>query len=140
MCTSDLPTLITYEALHKEGKQWGIPKVSLDKIDYVRDAGLRSLEITRDAGVKMGFGTDLLGECHHYQSGEFSRRAEVLTPLEIVRSATLGNAELFQREGELGVIAPGALADLIAIDGNPLEDLSLPEGQGEHMQIGRAHV
>mgnify|MGYP002525771929 CR=1 FL=1 len=130
-----VPTLITYEALHKEGKQWGIPQVSLDKIDYVRDAGLRSLEITRDAGVKMGFGTDLLGECHHYQSGEFSRRAEVLTPLEIVRSATLGNAELFQREGELGVIAPGALADLIAIDGNPLEDLSLLEGQGEHMPL-----
>ena len=60
-----VPTLITYEALHQEGKQWGIPQVSLDKIDYVRDAGLRSLEIARDAGVNMGFGTDLLGECDH---------------------------------------------------------------------------
>ena len=130
-----VPTLITYEALHKEGKQWGIPQVSLDKIDYVRDAGLRSLEIARQAGVKMGFGTDLLGECHHYQSGEFSRRAEVLSPLEIIRSATLGNAELFQREGALGVIAPGAYADLIAVDGNPLEDITLLEGQGEHLPL-----
>ena len=83
-----VPTLIAYEALHRDGEKFGIPKVSMDKVDYVRDAGLRSLEITRDAGVKMGFGTDLLGECHHYQSGEFARRAEVLTPLEIIRSAT----------------------------------------------------
>ena len=101
----------------------------------MRDAGLRSLEIARDAGVNMGFGTDLLGECHHYQSGEFSRRAEVLTPLEIIRSATLGNAALFQREGELGVIAPGAYADIIAVDGNPLEDITLLEGQGKHLPL-----
>ncbi len=130
-----VPTLIAYEALHQEGHKWGIPEVSLDKIDYVRDAGLRSLEIARDAGVKMGFGTDLLGECHHYQSGEFARRAEVLTPLEIIRSATLGNAELFQHEGELGVIAPGAYADLIAMDGNPLDDIALLAGQGEHLAL-----
>ena len=130
-----VPTLVAYEALHKEGRQWGMPQVSLDKIDYVRDAGLRSLEITREAGVKMGFGTDLLGECHGYQSGEFSRRAEVLTPLEIIRSATLGNAELFQHEGKLGVIAPDAYADLLAIDGNPLDDLSLLEGQGKHLAL-----
>ena len=130
-----VPTLITYEVLHREGKQWGIPQVSLDKVDYVRDAGLRSLEIAREAGVKMGFGTDLLGEGHHYQSGEFSRRAEVLTPLEIIRSATLGNAALFQREGELGVIAPGAYADIIAVDGNPLEDITLLEGQGKHLPL-----
>ena len=59
----------------------------------------------------------------------------MLTPLEIIRSATLGNAELFQHEGKLGVIVPDAYADLLAIDGNPLEDLSLLEGQGEQMPL-----
>ncbi|MCH8858864.1 MAG: amidohydrolase family protein, partial [Proteobacteria bacterium] len=130
-----VPTLITYEVLFNKGREWGMPQVSIDKLDYVRDAGLRSLEIARVAGVKMGFGTDLLGEGHDFQSGEFARRAEVLTPLEIIRSATLGNAELFQREGELGTVAPGAYADIIAIDGNPLEDISLLGGQGEHLAL-----
>ena len=130
-----VPTLITYEALHREGKQWGMPQVSLDKVGEVREAGLRSLEIARGAGVKMGFGTDLLGETHHYQSGEFSLRGRVLPPLEIIRSATVGNAELLNRTGDLGVVAPGALADLIVVDGNPLDDLKLLEDQGRHLTL-----
>jgi len=130
-----VPTLITYEALHREGKQWGMPRVSLDKLDTVRDAGLRSLEITRDAGVKTGFGTDLLGETHHYQSGEFSLRAQVLSPIDVIRGATLVNAELLNRVGELGVVAPGALADIIVVDGNPLDDIHLLEKQGKFLPL-----
>ena len=130
-----VPTLITYEALHREGEQWGMPAVSLGKLGAVREAGLQSLEIARAAGVKMGFGTDLLGETHHYQSGEFSLRARVLPAIEVIRSATVVNAELLNRVGELGVVAPGALADLIAVDGNPLENIALLEAQGEHLPL-----
>jgi imidazolonepropionase-like amidohydrolase len=52
---------------------------------------------------------------------------------EVIRSATIVNAELLNRAGEIGVIAPGARADLIAVDGNPLADISLLDGQGEHI-------
>ena len=52
---------------------------------------------------------------------------------EVIRSATIVNAELLNRAGEIGVIAPGARADLIAVDGNPLADISLLDGQGEHL-------
>jgi imidazolonepropionase-like amidohydrolase len=130
-----VPTLVTYEALHREGKQWGLPQVSIDKIKDVREAGLQSLEYAKAAGVKVGFGTDLLGETHHYQSLEFSLRAEVFSPFEVIQSATIVNAELLNRSGELGVLVPDALADMIVVDGNPLDDLTLLQGQGKHLLL-----
>jgi imidazolonepropionase-like amidohydrolase len=49
----------------------------------------------------------------------------VFTPVEILRQATSINASLLQRTGELGCIAPGALADLVAVDGDPLRDIGV---------------
>jgi imidazolonepropionase-like amidohydrolase len=59
--------------------------------------------------------------------------SEAMAPWDIIRSATTVNAELVNRTGELGVAAPGARADLIAVDGDPLADISLLDGQGEHL-------
>jgi imidazolonepropionase-like amidohydrolase len=103
------------------------------KLAEVREAGLRSLEILQSAGVKIGYGTDLLGPMHRHQSREFVIRAEAMSPFEIIRSATSVNAELVNRSGELGIVAPGARADLIVVDGDPLADISLLDGQGEHL-------
>ena len=82
--------------------------------------------------MPLGFGTDLLGETHAQQSREFSIRAQVLSPAEMLRSATIVNAAILSRVGELGVLAPGAKADLLLVDGDPLRDLTLLEGQGKH--------
>jgi hypothetical protein len=60
-------------------------------------------------------------------------RAEAMSPFDIIRSATTVNAELLNRSGELGVVAPGSRADLIAVDGDPLAYISLLDGQGEHL-------
>jgi len=128
-----VPTLVTYDALHRHGRELGFPEVSMVKLGEVCQAGLGSLEILKAAGVKIGYGTDLLGPMHRYQSREFVIRAEAMAPFDIIRSATTVNAELLNRSGDLGVVAPGALADLIAIDGDPLADLSLLDGQGEHL-------
>ena len=128
-----VPTLVTYDALYRFGRELGFPEVSMAKLTEVREAGLGSLEILQKAGVKIGFGTDLLGPMHRYQSHEFMIRAEVMSPFDIIRSATNVNAKLLNRAGELGVITPGARADLIAVDGDPLADLSLLDGQGEHL-------
>ncbi len=128
-----VPTLVTYDALHRHGQELGFPEVSMAKLGEVRKAGLQSLQILQSAGVKIGFGTDLLGPMHRYQSREFLIRAEVMSPFDIIRSATTINADLLNRTGELGVIAPGARADLITVDGNPLADISVLDGQGEHI-------
>jgi imidazolonepropionase-like amidohydrolase len=130
-----VPTLVTYDALRKFGRELGVGDESLAKLADVIDAGLRSLEILRKAGVKISYGTDLLGPMHQYQSREFVIRAEAMAPLDVIRSATNINAELLNRSGELGVIAPGARADLIAVDGDPLADISLLDGQGEHLCV-----
>jgi imidazolonepropionase-like amidohydrolase len=85
--------------------------------------------------VPIGYGTDLLGPMHKYQTREFVLRAEAMAPFDIIRSATIVNAALLNRTGELGVVAPGARADLIALDGNPLAGISVLDGDGEHLAL-----
>ncbi|HEV2334491.1 MAG TPA: amidohydrolase family protein [Stellaceae bacterium] len=130
-----VPTLVTYDTLHRFGRDLGFSEVSLSKLAEVREAGLASLEILQAAGVPVGYGTDLLGPMHRHQTREFVLRAEAMAPFDIIRSATMVNAALLNREGELGVIAPGACADLIAVDGDPLADISLLDGEGEHLAM-----
>jgi imidazolonepropionase-like amidohydrolase len=130
-----VPTLATYHALSAHGREFGFPEDSLAKLDEVLEAGTRSLEIARAGGVKMGFGTDLLGELHAYQGSEFALRAEALSAGEILAGATVVNAELMMRPGELGVVEPGALADILVVDRDPLEDLSVFGGQGEGLRV-----
>jgi imidazolonepropionase-like amidohydrolase len=128
-----VPTLATYDALHRHGRELGFTEANMAKLAEVREAGLSALEILQRAGVKIGYGTDLLGPMHRYQSREFVIRSETMAPFDIIRSATIVNAELVNRTGELGIVAPGARADLIGVDGDPLADISLLDGQGEHL-------
>ena len=130
-----VPTLIIFEGLKSEGAELGLPASSVAKIDDVRLFGKRSLEILRNAGVVMGYGTDLLGPLHRLQSEEFLLRGEVLPAHEVIRSATLDAARVLRMEGKVGCIIPGAFADLIAVKGNPLKDLSLLTKQGRHMPV-----
>lgn len=129
------PTLVTYEALNNEGASYGLPPSSVAKIDDVRLRGLESLEIMRQAGVTMAYGTDLLGAMHRHQSEEFVIRGRVLPAIEVIRSATVNAAELIGMPGKIGVIAPDAYADFIVVDGDPLADLSLLTGQGGHLPV-----
>ena len=130
-----VPTLVTYEANHRFGAAAGAPAFMLAKLDEVRLAGLDALALLVEVGVKIGFGTDLLGELHQYQSDEFTIRARVQKPVDILRSATSINAALVQRSNELGVVRAGALADLIVVDGDPLTDISVLCGQGERIPL-----
>jgi imidazolonepropionase-like amidohydrolase len=120
-----VPTLVTYEALAEDGPALGLPAASVAKIESVRKAGIESLGILRDAGVRMAFGTDLLGPTHVRQSEEFAIRSRVLTAQEILASATTVGAELVGMKGRLGVIAEGATADLLVVEGDPLRDITV---------------
>ena len=84
--------------------------------------GLRTL---RDAGVTVGFGTDLLGPLETHQRLEFAERAAVFESVDILRQATSINARILRQEGRLGCVAPGAFADLVLVDGNPLDDIAV---------------
>ena len=129
------PTLVTYDALKNEGASLGFPPDSVAKIDDVRLKGFESLEIMREAGTTMAYGTDLLGAMHRHQSEEFVLRGRVLPPIEVIRSTTVHAATLLRQEDRIGILAPGACADLIAVDGDPLADLSLLTRQGQHLPV-----
>lgn len=130
-----VPTLVTYDKLASEGSKLGFPPESVAKVDYVRLAGMESLSIMREAGLPMAFGTDLLGEMHRHQSEEFVIRGRVLPAHDVIASATYIAAKLLRLEGKIGVIAPDAYADMIVVDGDPLQDLSLLTGQGRHIKL-----
>jgi imidazolonepropionase-like amidohydrolase len=130
-----VPTLVTLEALAEEGASLGFPADSMAKIEGVRSAGLRSLEIYRNAGVKMAYGTDLLGPMHCHQSREFSIRVRALKPFEVLQSATVHAAELTGLAGRAGIVAAGAFADLIVVDGNPLQNIDVLGGQGDKLSL-----
>src|SRR5450830_897469 len=130
-----VPTLVTYDALARDGARLGLPADSVAKIESVRQAGRNSLNIYAEHGVQMGFGSDLLGEMHQDQSEEFLIRAEILGNMEAIRSATSIAAAILQREGELGAVRIGARADLIVVNGNPLDDIGLLAGQGKHLAL-----
>ena len=120
-----VPTLATYRALKEEGVAAGLPAELALKIDDVLDAGIRAVELAYRAGVQMAYGTDLLGAMHRRQLSEFMLRADVVSPADLVRAATVNGAKLLRREEELGRVEPGYRADLIVVDGNPLDDIRI---------------
>lgn len=130
-----VPTLITYDVLARTAADSGWSDEMLGKLERVRAAGLRAIELCRSAGAKIGFGTDLLGDSFDHQSEEFLIRSAIETPREIIRSATKINAEILQMTDELGVLKSGALADILILDANPFDDLNVLQNQGAHMPV-----
>ena len=129
------PTLVTYRKIIDLGPRYGLSADQLEKASEVADAGLESLAIAERAGVQTAFGTDLYLTPLEDQSEEFLIRAQVQSPAAILKSATVIGARLLRMEGRLGQIVPGAFADLLAVDGNPLEDLGLLQEQGARIPL-----
>ncbi len=128
-----VPTLATYDAMNKVGATTGVPESMRAKNEVVRVQGLKALELLKRHGVKMGLGSDLLGDMHRFQSDELSIRADVLGAFEVICQATAVGAEIVGMAGRLGVVSAGALADLLVVDGDPLQDISVLTGQGERI-------
>src|SRR2546421_9702099 len=127
--------LVTYFEMKKHAAEYGMNSDMLAKNDLVIDGALKSLEICKRHGVPVAYGTDLLGQLQVAQSDEFTLRAQVLSPAEIIRSATTTGAKILRLEGKIGCLKPGAFADVLAVDGNPLKDLTLLQGQGQHLSV-----
>jgi imidazolonepropionase-like amidohydrolase len=124
------PTLIA----HVMSKQLNfLPPDGAAKNDEVLEKGLRAMKMAVDAGVTVCYGSDLLGPMHFAQSKEFSVRSKVLTPLQILRSATVNAARLIMQEDRLGQIKEGFAADLVVLNENPLEDITVLDKVEEHM-------
>ena len=130
-----VPTTITYDALASEGAKLGFPPESVAKVEAVLGAARQALLIAAKAGVQVAYGSDLLGATHMHQSEELRIRAQAAGNAEAIRSATTIAARLLQHEGKLGVLAAGACADVLVVDGNPLDDIGLLLEQGAHLPV-----
>jgi len=130
-----VPTMAVIFATMEEGKRLGMTPESMDKLKIAYDAALGGLDHMRTAGVKMGYGTDLLGATYDQQCREFDIRARVFTPIEILRQATSIGAEILMEEGKLGCVAPDAHADLIVVDGDPLKNIGLLADSGRRLDL-----
>lgn len=130
-----VPTMAIIYALYELGPAMGVPAASQAKLNSVFDEALGGMDLMRKAGVKIGFGTDLLGDLYTRQCTEFSIRSQVFTPVEILRQATSISAEIMQMEGQLGCVTEGAFADLIVVDGDPLDDIGLLARNGDALPL-----
>jgi imidazolonepropionase-like amidohydrolase len=119
------PTLITYDQMASPKWAGYLPPESQSKNTEVLDAGLRALKLASEKGVSICFGTDLLGPLGQAQTHEFSLRARVLSPIEVLRSATITPARMFRKADTLGQIKEGFGADLLFLGADPLEDVTI---------------
>src|SRR4029453_4712275 len=110
---------------------------------WVPAPGLGPLGLAPRAGLPIAYGTDLLGGMHRRQLTELTLRAQVQPAADVLRSATTVAAPLVGLEGRGGGVAPGAWADLLVVDGNPLERLEVLTDPGRHLRLvmaaGRVH-
>jgi imidazolonepropionase-like amidohydrolase len=127
--------LVAYYAMKERAAQFGMIGESLEKNEHVLQGGLKSLEICKRHGIPVAYGSDLLGELHWDQSREFTIRQEVVSPIEIIRSATTIGAEVLRMPGKVGTLQAGAFADVIVVDGDPLKNLALLTDQGKHLSL-----
>jgi imidazolonepropionase-like amidohydrolase len=129
-----VPTMSIIFALVEQGRSLGFPPQSQAKVESVFDQAITGLDAMRRAGVKVCYGTDLLGRTYTDQCREFTLRSRVFTPLEILRQATSTAAEMMLLDGQIGCIKPGAQADLLLVDGDPLKDIGLLAADGRHLR------
>jgi imidazolonepropionase-like amidohydrolase len=135
-----VPTLAVLHLLTRMGEALGLTPVMRGKADELVRHAQQSLDSLCKAGAQIGFGTDLLGSLMDRQSQELVIRREVMGAADILRSATLVNAALLGESGRLGELVPGACADLIAVKGDPLEDIAVladPANMALVMKSGR---
>ena len=136
-----VPTLSTMHVITTQGEVLGLPPASLEKIKGVYERTLESIENCQRAGVKLGFGSDLLGSDYHgLQNDEFEHRGKVASPIDVLRSATSINAEILQMSGQLGCVSVGAKADLIVLSGDPLQDLCVFKDPANMLMIMKCGV
>ena len=114
----------------------GLPKSIVDNLRATVTKGKEVYRWAKSYGVPIAFGTDLWGpDAQKSQLREFEMRIELDDPANVIRSATRINAELLNQGGSLGVIAPGAYADLLVVDGDPLSDLTVMTNPQRNLKL-----
>ena len=132
-----VPTLTTYFLISAYGAAEKIPQRMIDKINKAKERGLESLKVARAAGLKICSGSDVLSSMQPFKSMELGLKAQVLGNHAAILSATRTNADLFGMADQIGTIEVGKLADLIVVDGNPLDDIGVLQDAAKVVYVMR---
>lgn len=123
-----------------EGEKLGVLEESLEKERQVGGVQRESFRKAVAAGAKVVFGTDAAIYPHGDNAKQFSRMVEFgMTPIQAIQAATSLAAEALGKPGELGCLAPGCAADVIAVAGDPLDDVSVLESVDFVMKDGAVY-
>ena len=118
------PTFISLVQRIESARDAHLSSAIVDNLKRTVSRGKQVYRWAKQYKVPIGLGTDLWGpEAQKSQLREFEVRMELDSPVDVIRSATAVNAELLMQNGKLGTIKPGAYADLLIVDGDPLTDL-----------------
>ncbi len=122
------------------GEQNGVPEENLNKERQVSKRQRESFTRAVKADVKMVFGSDAAIYPHGDNPKQLSRMVQFgMTPLQALQAATINSATLLKMETKIGQIQEGYLADIIAVPGNPLEDITIMEKVGFVMKDGHVY-
>jgi imidazolonepropionase-like amidohydrolase len=122
------------------GEKNGVPEENLNKERQVSKRQRDSFTMAVKAGVKMVFGSDAAIYPHGDNAKQLSRMVRYgMTPLQALQAATINSATLLGRESDLGLLEQGYWADIVAVRGNPLEDVSVLENVTFVMKEGKAY-
>ena len=121
-----VPTLIILEEIIRDGARKGTPAYAIAKAQAVEPERRTRLRKAYQAGVKFAFGTDATGDIHGRNAQEFKLMVDQLgvTPMDAIRMATSAAADLIGVGDDVGTVAVGKYADIIAVEGNPLDDVT----------------
>jgi imidazolonepropionase-like amidohydrolase len=136
--TALVPTLYRLDWQIEAAERNGAPPEQLAALTATRDAAQANVRRAIAAGVPIVFGTDATVYPHGLNAREFAVLVKLgMTPAQAIRAATLDAAALMGWDKRVGEIAPGHLADLVAVEGNPLEDVTVLEHVFKVMKGGR---
>ena len=135
-----VPTLIAPAAALADGQRGALTQAQYDKARAAAGNAEKSFAEAIRRGVKIAFGTDTGVSPHGRNAEEFALMVRNgMSPTLAIRSATVDAAELLGVTARAGTIEPGKEADIIAVDGNPIENIRLLEQVGFVMKSGRVH-
>ncbi|MET3803340.1 imidazolonepropionase-like amidohydrolase [Nakamurella sp. UYEF19] len=129
-----VPTLVTYDAMDRRGGDLGMAAISRQKNSEVLEAGRKAVELARGAGVRVGFGTDLMGPLEDEQLNGLRVQIEVDGVFLALQSATSVNADLIRRP-DLGRVQEGCAADLLVVDADVSQKPSVLWDGPEHRTV-----
>ena len=136
-----VPTLIILEEIVTDGARKGVPANSIAKAKAIAGDRRTRLKAAFGAGVKFALGTDATSDIHGRNGEEFKYMVDILgaTPMEAITIGTMNAATLLGVDKELGSVTVGKLADIVAVAGNPLDDIARLSRVAFVMQGGAVH-